>query len=60
VTGRAERAGLSASIASAADVCRGAFAEYVKATGVPVGELAMQILDREAHAGPNDVRTEPG
>jgi hypothetical protein len=44
VTGPVERAGLAASVASAGEVCRGAFAEYAQANGAPSGELSRWAL----------------
>jgi hypothetical protein len=44
VTGRVERAGLAASVASVGEACRDAFAEYAQANGVPSGELSRWAL----------------
>src|SRR3954447_8478180 len=44
VTGRVERAGLAASVASVGEACRDAFAEYAQANGVPNGELSRWAL----------------
>lgn len=66
VSGPPDRAGLASSIAAVAEVCRGEFARYADANGVPSGELnrwalfAIALLDAtDPSAGPvldSDIR----
>ena len=44
VSGPLDRAGLASSIAAVAEVCRGEFARYADANGVPTGELNRSAL----------------